>query len=514
MQPAHPLDLLDILSFVVLYVRSRDLPNCLLVSRTWHQAFLPFVWKDIALDKPSEAAVQVHRHLVRRLEVRHHSSHLDTLHLPNLDSISVDCPSQDAVIPFIMRHPTLNCIELTSNIMDIDATFWNTLLGFQHLRELVVCAAEVAGPVSSLWFWQLCTRLERLVLTANNSQVEPYSIPTIEFPRMRNLSLVKFLRNHTRFCVHVMRQCPNLESITWRTIESYPKIIVAELDPLLQASTWPHLEHLDFSRHRFTNKELELLTNRIPRITSLKIHFSVMSSIRNITQLLHPHFAHLRHLSLQHEQVSPTPMAQEFLSSCPSLETLRAPRVHARDAAHGKPWMCLRLKVLHLGYSFDSLTLPDDLQPLVYNQISRLVRLEELRIPVLLGKGLELRLERGLGKLSTLRSLHTVIHGYTLRIMGHPEVDWILEHWKSLRTIKGMREHSDPSIEKAPIERLRDHGIAGYGTATSGTTPLSLMYQQLHGYGCEDDLVAITSALNCHGDLIGVCLNDTLEYWH
>ncbi|KAI8346121.1 hypothetical protein B0O80DRAFT_247375 [Mortierella sp. GBAus27b] len=457
MQPAHPLDLLDILSFVALYVRSRDLPNCLLVSRTWHQAFLPFVWKDIALDEPSEAAVQVHRHLVRRLEIQHNSGHLDTLHLPNLDIVSVYCPSQDPIVPFIMRHPTLNCIELPSNIMGIDATFWNTLLGFQHLRELVVGTAEVIGPISSRWFWQLCAQLDRLVLTAN-SNAESHSIPTIEFSRIRDLSLIEFQERHTEFCVQLMEQCPNLESITWQSTTSYASTIVARLDPLLQALTWPRLERLNFKRHRFTSLEFAVLVRRLPRITSLKFDFCHRRPMSDITQLLRPHFAHLQHIDLQPRHTSQSSLAQVFLSSCPLLETLKAPRVNAQNVALGEPWVCLRLKVLHLQVFFNSFAVVDEVQHLVFDQISRLVGLEELHFQ---GKyqGLKPRLECGLGKLSTLRSLHTITFEDSPQIVGRPEIDWILEHWKSLMTIKGMLNSSGPSTDGALIRRLKDHGI-------------------------------------------------------
>ncbi|KAI8346119.1 hypothetical protein B0O80DRAFT_247350 [Mortierella sp. GBAus27b] len=60
MQPTPPLEFIEILSFVAINAQPRDLPSCLLISRPWHQVFLPFVWKDIVLDKQP---IQNHRHL-------------------------------------------------------------------------------------------------------------------------------------------------------------------------------------------------------------------------------------------------------------------------------------------------------------------------------------------------------------------------------------------------------------------------------------------------------------------
>jgi hypothetical protein len=179
----------------------------------------------------------------------------------------------------------------------------------------------------------------------------------------------------------------------------------------------------------------------------------------DITPPLRPHFAHLLHIDLQPRHISQSSLAQVFLSSCPLLETLKAPRVYAQKVAHGKPWVCQRLKVLHLQFFFEIST-ADELQTLVFDQISRLVGLEELYIQRKhISPGLKLRLECGLGKLSTLRSFHTINFERTAQRMDHPEVDWILEHWKSLRIIKGMLSSSDPSIDEALIRRLKDHGI-------------------------------------------------------
>ncbi|KAG0226492.1 hypothetical protein BGX31_007276 [Mortierella sp. GBA43] len=361
-----------------------------------------------------------------------------------------------------MRHPTLSRIDLLNYALVLGSALWKTLLRLQHLRELVVSISGTTVPIDDTTFWQLCTRLERLVLANSkfNAEVSWKLIPTIGFPRMRDLSLLRFHPMHAVFFKQFMERCPNLESIAWNATNSYTDAITALLHPLLQAGTWSHLERLDFITQRFSSEDLSLLINRVPRITTLKIDlYDEYILSLNIPQLLLPQFAHLRHIDLNPHGSLHSSMAQEFLSSCPLLETLRAPHIRAQDVAEGTPWVCLRLKVLNLVFHFDSRN--GELQPLVFNQLSRLVRLEELHMSARpsFRKGLKLRLECGLDKLSTLRSLHTIDFEYTSQTMKHPEIDWILEHWRSLRSMKGTRNSFDPTTEEALTRRLKDHGI-------------------------------------------------------
>jgi hypothetical protein len=108
-----------------------------------------------------------------------------------------------------------------------------------------------------------------------------------------------------------------------------------------------------------------------------------------------------------------SPLAQQVMSSCPILESLKAPLVDAHVVAEGKPWVCLRLKFLDLSLCFDPLSTATDLQPLVFNRLSKLTRIEVLWLSGdggrTFGRGLiDLSIEGGLGKLSTLWLLSTV----------------------------------------------------------------------------------------------------------
>ncbi|KAF9963491.1 hypothetical protein BGZ65_002934 [Modicella reniformis] len=64
MQSAHPLKILEIVSYVASYVRKRDLTACALVSKTWYQAFNPSIWYDISWEPRRQFLPKaIHRHI-------------------------------------------------------------------------------------------------------------------------------------------------------------------------------------------------------------------------------------------------------------------------------------------------------------------------------------------------------------------------------------------------------------------------------------------------------------------
>ncbi|KAG0004498.1 hypothetical protein BGZ65_000249, partial [Modicella reniformis] len=68
MQSTHPLEIPEIVSYVASYVRKRNLTACALVSKTWYQAFNPFIWHDITSNHDEQflpKAIHRHSQLVR-----------------------------------------------------------------------------------------------------------------------------------------------------------------------------------------------------------------------------------------------------------------------------------------------------------------------------------------------------------------------------------------------------------------------------------------------------------------
>jgi hypothetical protein len=101
---------------------------------------------------------------------------------------------------------------------------------------------------------------------------------------------------------------------------------------------------------------------------------------------------------------------------------------------------------------------------LVFDRLSKLTRLEEWHIvgSTRHGGEVDLRIQSGLDKLSTLRQLHTVIAYDVVEMMGDAEVDWILDHWKCLTVFSGKMNTCD-AVGKALRRRMWDHGISVFG---------------------------------------------------
>ncbi|KAG0005934.1 hypothetical protein BGZ65_009780 [Modicella reniformis] len=174
-------------------------------------------------------------------------------------------------------------------------------------------------------------------------------------------------------------------------------------------------------------------------------------------ELLQPHFSTLTELDLGYNNSMTSAMAQELLSSCSSLFKFRAPRIEALDIVEGKPWMCLRIQYLSAGIHFDPSTIKV-LQPLIFDQLSKLTRLRVLAVghvsEIAFQETMELRLESGLGKLSSLRLLRCIGFSNTKQMMGKQEIEWMLKHWKALERIHGQSNAYDANINDEMETRL------------------------------------------------------------
>ena len=171
--------------------------------------------------------------------------------------------------------------------------------------------------------------------------------------------------------------------------------------------------------------------------------------------LLRPHFATLTTLKLNpYAQPSASSIAQEILSSCPSLESFSIDHIDATVIAEGKPWVCTRLTFLAMQFQFDPMTI-SEIQPRVFEQIAKLHRLDCLRLcggvvdEPPFQTAVDLRLENRLDKLSTLRALRTIIFENSVPRMGEREIEWMLEHWKSLEKISGKLHDEEPEVQAA-----------------------------------------------------------------
>ncbi|KAG0254460.1 hypothetical protein BGZ95_006017, partial [Linnemannia exigua] len=153
-------------------------------------------------------------------------------------------------------------------------------------------------------------------------------------------------------------------------------------------------------------------------------------------------------------------MVQEILCSCPRLRVFRGDKVNASVIAAGRPWECTSMEKLTVQFIFgtekgviqsegvtsiETLDLNmDELQSLVFKQLSLLTRLEELDVSLLLYqsdnwivRGLDFRVSKGLGTLEHLKEMTILNLSYTKQEMAVEDVLWMVEHWPKLTEVSG-----------------------------------------------------------------------------
>ncbi|KAK3810172.1 MAG: hypothetical protein J3Q66DRAFT_391321 [Benniella sp.] len=456
MPSQHPLEIPEVLSHVASYVHERSLPACAQVSKGWYQAFIPHIWKDIKLitQKPGPEAMPRYSHHVKKLYVSVRNLLPDLPQCPNLQSLTLS--EYPGSTELVLNHPHMThlCIYQGQLLPEL----WTILPQLYSLRELDLQMTVVPEQETDT-FWQLCTRLEQLRVF-NVSISHQGQLSSMAFPGIKNLA-IEFTEDAPTI-LEFMSRCPNLAVLRWsgrmRRQDSY------KLVERIAVKTWPHLHSVSLGRQKIPEEELISIINNLQRMTCLEV--ACLSVIQPGTMdLLRPHFASLTTLDLDRYARPPStsPIAQEILSSCPLLERFSFDHIDATVIAEGRPWVCTRLKFLAMQFQFDPLTI-SDIQPRVFEQIARLYRLGYLKlcsgfIKLPFQTTADLRLENGLDKLSTLRSLRVIIFDNSIQKMGEKEIEWMLEHWKSLEEIQGKLNREEPEIQDALARILQKHGV-------------------------------------------------------
>ncbi|KAK3810171.1 MAG: hypothetical protein J3Q66DRAFT_352311 [Benniella sp.] len=402
MPSQHPLELPEILSHIASYVHKRSRPACARVSKGWYQAFIPHIWKDINLPVQRLEAMRRYSHHVKKLYVGVKNPMLDPPQCPNLQSLTLYEYSRST--EFVLSHLHITHLWLAQGQLLRD--LWTILPQLHSLRDLGLTSTIVSEQETDT-FWQVCARLERL-------RVWHVSIPhqgqlsSMAFPGLKNLA-VGFPKELPAI-LEFMSRCPNLAVLRW-TARPYRQDSY-DLIERIAARTWPHLHSVSFDRIKIPEEDLIRIMNSLQRVTCLEANcLSVIPP--DTMDLLRPHFASLTNLRMNPYAVpSASPIAQEILSSCALLESFSFGHIDATVIAEGKPWVCTRLTYLSMDFQFDPLTI-SEIQPLVFEQIARLYRLDHLWLCYSYDKPpfqttVDLRLENGLDKLSTLRSLRGI----------------------------------------------------------------------------------------------------------
>ncbi|KAG0234720.1 hypothetical protein B0O80DRAFT_532561 [Mortierella sp. GBAus27b] len=469
MPPSHPIDLPEILSTVAKHIPSRDLPACTRVSKAWYQAFISLTWRHITTRHPiPNESIHAHRHLVKTFKP------LSTLpqectawRFPNLESLDIVFTHRTpGIYDFILEHPTLTSLTLcvSTNVCDPGPTFWKRLLGLVNLKDLTISSEYLTGKDMDA-FWKLCTRLERLEVSVRELQPIGDAHSSVVFPHIKELDLESGYDDDLTY-FEMVERCPSLKSIIFSQWDEDRGL--SRFCQLVSKGTWPELESVSMhliSDVEISNYDFIRLIGNMKRITALIIPELQDTFGPECMDLLRPRLTHLKELDLTSEKGLTSPMVQEIMSSCPLLEVLLVHLVHAKDVVTGRPWVCTRLRELSVNLQFHPSKLHEH-QPLVLDQLSRLTRLEQLsldgydQLPIEgFRETLDLRLEMGLQKLSTLRSLWYFSFYGTQQTMGQEEIEWIKNHWTSLEEFLGTVNYLKQELDTELRSQLEGYGI-------------------------------------------------------
>ncbi|KAK3810129.1 MAG: hypothetical protein J3Q66DRAFT_415356 [Benniella sp.] len=402
MLQTHPLETPEILWEVSKYVSWRTLFACVRVSMAWYKTFLPQIWKDIELTKdklpPGAIHGYMYNRLVKTLRIRCALKKKQSrLILPNLASLTVENASWDENLFKLVGNHPTLTHLDLGRDIGTHSTRFLGILVGLHRLKDLKIMGLEVNEDNVDTFWQLCAQLERLEISFQQISAQDRQ-QSMEFPLMRELRVNVFPVDSVPWIQDFMQRCPGLRSFGSFNQKSN-RLFIPRIAPLVSAGTWPHLQ------------SIALWT-----------------------------------ASTDGEDVA------NIVAGC---------KIRAVDIVGGQPWVCLKLKVLKLGIYADDSTI-SQIQPLVFDQLSRLTQLQELHVHCRETEGmLDLRLESGLGRLSTLRSLRLLNFGVsTMQMIQQPEVDWMLKHWKSLERIHRKPNALNPTLDTALKMKLRHHGIA------------------------------------------------------
>jgi hypothetical protein len=464
MSSQNPLKIPEILWEVPQYVSGRSLLACVRVSKAWYQAFLPQLWRDIELTKKKPhppGAIHGYMYsrfvktlIIRCIPAREHSS----LVLPNLASLTVENANWDEnLFKLVSNYSTLIHLDLGGKIETHSTRFLGILVGLQSLKDVTLMGLDVNEDNVDT-FWQLCAHLERLDISFRRISAHDRQ-PPMEFSRMRELRVSDFSVSNVSWILDLVQGCPGLVSFG-SLAQDANRLFIPRIAPLVCAGRWPHLQRIALWTFSSDEDDVASIVSGMQRIIAFEALLLLFTP--RMMDLLRPHFIHLQTLDLFTAPGFASAMAQEVMSSCPSLTTFKGCRIHADDIAGGQPWVCLKLKVLELRILSNPWTLGYT-QPLVFEQLSKLTLLQELYVypwePNRLA--LDLRLDRGLGRLSTLRSLRFLdLSHSTMQMMQQQEIDWVLKHWKNLKRILGKLDAERLAHDMMLKMQLKHHGIA------------------------------------------------------
>jgi len=480
----NPLEIPEILDMVASHLNKSDLAHCVCVSKSWRDIFLRHIWRsihrtfnkeDYANERsgPTQEALHNHRHFVQELTIEGPIRMDDICTHQNLHTLRIQFYKY-GMTGYIEKRavdwdlteklPRLHSLSLYHLI--VDSSLCQRLLEHPRLRSLELEQADIRSNAESK-FWESCKRLESLCLrkvTFNGGSMSIHRDAVFE--RIRNLALDQQQMNWDLMIVAF--HCPMLETLEWKAPSFIVRILIHRP---LQMDRWDIIRGLATTFYLGPESGLQsdwdslwaALIDAIGHCFGSITHFVLCYGTfgPQSPKALSFHFNTLVRLDIQSSNPNISAMTRAVLCSCPKLEHLFSGNISARDIVQDGPWVCQSLRALRVGFRVGETE--QDLQPLIFERLSSLVRLEMLSTDMPSSNDcdgvLNFRLDCGLRQLAILKKMTWVSFGIMAQRLEMEDVEWMINNWKNLKAVKGTLNYTSSELDQDLHKMLVSHDI-------------------------------------------------------
>ncbi|KAF9347780.1 hypothetical protein BGX26_000754 [Mortierella sp. AD094] len=470
MATKNPLDLPEIRSHVAGYLQRQDLSRCICVCKDWYESFLPFVWSQWTVKKPTSENILRFSHMATMLTFETFPKSFN-IQYPKLHTLSLrhrireydQSLSENDPAILISLSPSIKVLELIPTNHIIPTSILQSASELPNLEKLVIynTGFTVGDNIEALWriFRTSLTKLKLVGPEFSRGILVPDD--TTHY-RIRKLKLANFKGLGPLSQLELISRCPQLEGLTWG---GYIQDASTKFAQHVASGKWPNLKKLGLNV-MLQDEEVEMILDGIKPATKLELPGAIFGTRACLS--FERHFDSLTVLNLHRSPGAPSMLLRNILCLCPHLKFLSGKLIQAKDIATGEPWACLSLKTFRVQVNFDESEHKDkDLHSLVFGQFSRLFKLQELYAgnePDSSGRhdicGLDFRLEYGLGQLVNLKKLRHLSFLKTQQVLEEEDAEWITNNLTGLVRVSGYLHMDDnKNIELRKI--LQAKNIAG-----------------------------------------------------
>lgn len=465
----HPLLLPELLGLISGYLARKEQQRCSRVCWTWNSYFSPLVWKTCTVDyehhtnhKPIPvSALHTYAPHIRVLAFQgfvsadHFAIPCTRIeHLKVVDGSRIDFEGFNtgnlgevwaSLANLVSSNPNLTTVEIAEVDWIPSDVFWQAIADHPNIRRLSLDQVRIEF-FQLRTFWLACSGVEVLTLQRCRISNHDDTLETmpVMFQRLQELNIENLLQPLPHVQIELLRLCPQLSSFYWRggTIHGLARDTLLRI---LGSGRLPNLDSMDIMGMNLTDLDMEHIIQCMSRVRKLAVYQTNFgpSSLRS----LEPHFQTIEELNLVQCPLVASANIAFLLRSCPLLRVFKAEAMGS-DEIKDEMWPCHEhLHTLSLYFDLTPLDRLAECQ-IVFSLLSKLKNLRRLNISRyrtphsrrILGdqRSVQLRLDHGLGQLESLRHLEALYFDGIIQDMTMAEAQWMEEHWKALRTVRGV----------------------------------------------------------------------------